>query len=702
MRAGQPFATRYPLIEVEGSYGNLMESGNYAAPRYTSSRLSQLSNLLFEDIDKQTIQEWYSNYDDTEKYPAVLPTKGYYNIVNGNFGLGVGAASSIPAFNLKEVNNALITLLWNPDCNFEDIYCAPDYPTGGILLNEKEVKESLKNGKGKSCKLRSVVEYNEKEKCLVVTEIPYSVYTNTICGELEKILESEENPGIDRFNDLTGATPLIKIYLSKKANPSKVLKYLYKNTSLQYHYGINMTMLEDGRYPKVFTWKEALQSYLTHEISVYTKGFQFDLNKIKNRIHIIDGLLKAISILDSVIALIKSASDSKDASKGLQENFGFSEKQAKAILEIKLARLAKLEINKLEKEKQGLEKEKDRIENILQDETLLKKEIERDLRTTADKFGDSRRTQILDIENDEEDTVELKNLIVNLTNKNNLISKETSNLYIQKRGGKGERFKLDKDEYIISTSSITTYDNLLFFSEKGKYYSCKAQEIPINVKIPIETFLNIEGKESFCSIIGFNKDHLDKEIILCTKKGLLKKSLIKEYITNRKGGILSISLEEDDTVRAAIVCGHEPLGILTKKGKFLKCNTDNIRPQGRVTKGVIGISLENDEVASVKAIPPITDYIVTISKRGIGKKVPNNELPIINRGGKGKKIQKLRENDSMVDFLSIQKDETLTVVSGKTQLVIREDEISELGLSTFGNKIISLSENNEVIALLEN
>ena len=702
MRAGQPFSMRYPLIEVEGSYGNLMESGNWAAPRYTSSRLSQLSNLLFENIDKNTIDDWRDNYDDTEQYPSVLPSKGFYNIVNGTMGIGIGASSSIPAFNLKEVNNALITLLWNPDCNFEDIYCAPDYSTGGILLNEKEVKESLKNGKGKSCKLRSVVEYNEKEKCLVVTEIPYSVYTNTICGELEKILESEENPGIDRFNDLTGATPLIKIYLSKKANPSKVLKYLYKNTSLQYHYGINMTMLEDGRYPKVFTWKEALQSYLTHEVSVYTKGFQFDLNKIKNRIHIIDGLLKAISILDDVIALIKSATDSKDASKRLQENFGFSEKQAKAILEIKLARLAKLEVNKLEKEKQDLEKEKDRIENILQDETLLKKEIERDLKTTADKFGDSRRTQILDIESDEEDTVELKNLIVSLTNKNNLISKETSNLYIQKRGGKGERFKLDKDEYIISTSSITTHDNLLFFSEKGKYYSCKAQEIPINVKIPIETFLNIEGKESFCSIIGFNKDYLDKEIILCTTKGLLKKSSIKEYITNRKKGILSISLEENDTVRAAIVCGHEPLGILTKKGKFLKCNTDSIRSQGRVTKGVIGISLENDEVASVKAIPPITDYIVTISKRGIGKKVPNNELPTINRGGKGKKIQKLRENDSMVDFLSIQKDETLTVVSGKTQLVIREDEISELGLSTFGNKIIGLSENNEVIALLEN
>lgn len=351
MRAGQPFAMRYPLVEVEGSYGNLMESGNWAAPRYTASRLSDISNYLFEDIVKDTINEWRDNYDDTEQYPAVLPSKGFYNIVNGTMGIGIGMSSSIPQFNLRELNEALIKLLWNPDCSFEDIYCAPDFATGGILLNEEEVKESLKNGNGKSCKLRSVISYDNKERCLIVTEIPYSVYTNTICGELEKILESEENPGIDRFNDLTGSTPLIKIYLSRRANPDKVLKYLYKNTSLQYYYGINMTMLENGRYPKVFTWKEALQSYLNHEMSVYRQGFIFDLNKIKNRIHIIEGLLKAISILDEVIALIKGAADTRSASLGLQKIFGFSEEQAKAILDIKLARLAKLEINKLEKEK---------------------------------------------------------------------------------------------------------------------------------------------------------------------------------------------------------------------------------------------------------------------------------------------------------------------------------------------------------------
>ena len=241
MRAGQSFALRYPLTDIKGNAGSLIESGNYAAPRYTESRLSKLSGVLFEDIDKDTITEWRDSYDNTKQYPGVLPSKGFYNLCNGTQGIATGIASSIPQFNLNELNRALINLIQNPNCDFDDIYCAPDFATGAILLNANEVKESLRAGNGPACKLRSVVEFDSGERCFVVKEIPYSVYTNTICGQLEKIIESEENPGVERFNDLTGKTPLIKIYLSKKANPDKVLKYLYKNTSLQYYYGINLT-----------------------------------------------------------------------------------------------------------------------------------------------------------------------------------------------------------------------------------------------------------------------------------------------------------------------------------------------------------------------------------------------------------------------------------------------------------------------------
>ena len=233
MRAGQPFAMRYPLVEVKGNAGSLIESGNWAASRYTESRLSKVSNILFTDIDKDTIAEWRDSYDNTKQYPAVLPTKGYYNICNGTMGIGIGMASSVPQYNLREMNEKLEYLLLHPDCEFEDIYIAPDFATGAILLNENDVKNSMKKGNGFACKLRSVVEYDKKDNCFVVTEIPYGVYTNTICGELEDIINGEENPGVDRFNDLTGKTPLIKIYLTKKANPDRVLKYLYKNLRCQ-------------------------------------------------------------------------------------------------------------------------------------------------------------------------------------------------------------------------------------------------------------------------------------------------------------------------------------------------------------------------------------------------------------------------------------------------------------------------------------
>lgn len=701
MRAGQPFAMRYPLVEVEGSYGNLMESGNYAAPRYTASRLSLLSDYLFNDIDKQTIQEWYDNYDDTEKYPAVLPTKGYYNIVNGNFGLGVGAASSIPQFNLRELNEALIKLLWNPDCSFEDIYCAPDFATGGILLNEEEVKESLKNGNGKSCKLRSVISYDNKERCLIVTEIPYSVYTNTICGELEKILESEENPGIDRFNDLTGSTPLIKIYLSRRANPDKVLKYLYKNTSLQYYYGINMTMLENGRYPKVFTWKEALQSYLNHEMSVYRQGFIFDLNKIKNRIHIIEGLLKAISILDEVIALIKGAADTRSASLGLQKIFGFSEEQAKAILDIKLARLAKLEINKLEKEKNDLEKERDRIENILHNEELLKKEIEKGLQETAKKFGDGRRTKILNIENQEDEPTEIRSLLINLTNQNNIFVSEISSLYSQRRGGVGNKFKLNDGEYVISTLSAESSDTVLFFSQVGNFYHYQAGAIPLEEKIPVETLFMIKSYEKIRAITSFNPKNSKKNIIFFTKNGMMKKSLLSEYNIKRAGGMRAIDLAQNDELCSIIFVDDEKVGILTEKGQFLICETNDVRPVGRITKGVKGIKLnEGDSVVSAKVITGNTKQIISVTKSGYIKRTPLSEFNVTGRYTKGGKLQKFKdESDWLVDFLPVETEKEVIIVSTGASIKVKIEDIALLGKNAQGSQSLKMKEKDYIVGL---
>ena len=315
--------------------------------------------------------------------------------------------------------------------------------------------------------MRATGSYDSKERCLIVTEVPYSVYTNTICAQLHEIIESEENPGIERYNDLTKLTPCLKIYLKKSANPDVVLKYLYKNTSLEYHYSINLTVLENGRFPRVMTWRELLQSYIDHQIVVYTRGYEFDLGKIMKRLHIIEGLLLAIDSIDEVVKIIKSAKDTKEASTKLQSYLSIDEVQAKAILDIKLARLAHLEVTKLQGEQKDLLTEKARIEEILNNSDLLKKEIEKDLRAVATKFGDSRRTKILNLNETENEAIEEKKLLVSFTNQGNLFVQESSTLYTQKRGGVGTKFKLNTKEFIIDTLSTNTTNEIFFFTANG-------------------------------------------------------------------------------------------------------------------------------------------------------------------------------------------------------------------------------------------
>ena len=701
MRAGQPFAMRYPLIEVEGSFGNLMESGNWAAPRYTSARLSELANYLFADIDKDTIKEWRDNYDDTEQYPAVLSTKGFYNIVNGSMGIGIGMSSSIPQFNLREVNEALIKLLWNPDIDFEEIYCAPDFATGALLLNESAVKDSLKNGNGFACKLRSVVEFDSKERCFVVKEIPYSVYTNTICGELEKILEAEDNPGIDRFNDLTNSTPLIKIYLTRSANPDRVLKYLYKNTSLQYHYSINMTMLENGRYPKVFGWKEALQSHLDHEELVYRRGFEFDLTKIKARIHIIEGLLKAYDAIDEVVQTIKTSASSAAANEALRKLLGIDEVQAKAILDLKLSKLSKLDINKLCNEKNDLEKEKERIEAILSDITLLKKEIENGLREVAKRFGDERRTKIMNIASDEDEPVEIKALSVSLTNKNNLIVNETSSLYTQKRGGVGSKFKLEPDEYVMTSTTCQNIDTILFFTVQGNVYSYVAGALPVGEKTTIESLFMIEQAERTCAMTALSKNCNEKYIIFITKNGMLKKSELSEYNMKRgKSGIKALTLDTNDEIASVLFTNEEKIGISTEEGNFLICETKDVRPIGRVAKGVKGIKLnDGDAVASAKMMSAAVKEIVSVSREGKIKRTSIDEFTTQGRATKGSKLQKLVDKDYLADFLPITNEKEITIITTSSQIKLSISDIGLLSKNTCGAQSIKKKDKDNIICL---
>ena len=700
MRAAQPFAYRYPLVETEGSYGTLMSANSYAAPRYTSSRLSELADYLFADLDKDTIDEWRDNYDDTEKYPMVLPCKGFFPIVNGNFGLGVGMSSSIPQYNLKEVNEALIKLLWDPDISFEEIYVAPDFATGAILLNADDVKESHRTGRGSACKLRSVVSFDPKERCLIVTEIPYMVYTNTICEELESIVNGEENPGIDRFNDLTGEKPLIKIYLSKNANPDKVLRYLFKNTSLQSYYGVNFTILENGRYPKVFNWKQLLQAHLDHERTVYIRGFNFDLKKINTRLHIIEGLLRAISIIDEVIQTIKQSQDSKSANRALQSLLNIDENQAKAILDIKLSKLAHLEITKLENEQSTLIKEKSRIEAIINDDVLLKKEIEKGLREVAAKFGDKRRTKILNISKEEEEPTEIRTLQVSLTNKNRVYTMESSTLYTQKKGTVGKKIKLDKGEYIMSTCLIQTNEEILFFTQEGNYYHCPASKL-VNDEIIHISNLFLFGEEQFCNLCGVNKKNAKPFILFVTKNGILKKSNLSEYNIKRSGSAKALARDEGDEIVSVLFVNSEKIGLLSAGGNFLITTTSDIRPIGRTTKGIKGMKLnDEDYVISAHIIPEDTISIMSISGEGNAKQTKISEFVTQGKNTKGARLQKVMSEDWMADFKPIVNETEVSIASTSSTLKIKVNEVATLSRGTQGSRAIKMGVKDNAIVII--
>lgn len=392
IRSAKPFAMRYPLYEAQGSVGTLMDADSHAAPRYVEGRISELGTLFFKNIDKEVVSDWRENYDNTEYYPGLLPSLGFWNICNGTSGIGTGLASSVPQFNIKDMNTALIDMLWGREFKIP----LPDFATGGILLNSSEVEKSLREGSGAACKLRARIIYNDKERMFVVKELPYATYTNTICKELESLM-SEENSGIESFNDATGMEPDIEIRISKKAKPEDVLTLLFAKTSLQNTFGINLTMLENGRRPRLYTLPEAMRAHLDHEILTYTRAFEYDKKKAEERIHILDGYILACEDIDEVIRVIKTSKTKEEAAVNLTKSFNLDMIQANAILKLTLARIAALEVEKFVKEREELLKEVERIIAILSDSSLLFREIESGLRAVITKFGDKRRTELLDI-----------------------------------------------------------------------------------------------------------------------------------------------------------------------------------------------------------------------------------------------------------------------------------------------------------------
>lgn len=708
MRAGQPFAMRYPLIDVEGSYGTLLSSGSWAAPRYTASRLSEMSEFLFGGIKKNTIEEWRDNYDNTEKYPAVLPSVGFYNIVNGTMGIGIGASSSIPPTNLREVNSAIIKLIQDENVSDKDILCLPDFPTGGILLNKDEVTEALLKGQGKSCRIRSVINYDEKDNCLVVVELPYALYTNTICGELESILENENNKLIERFNDLTGKEPLIKIYLKKGANPKKALDFLYKNTSLESYFSINLTMLDNGRFPRVFSWREALLNYITHIRTCKRRELQFDLDKALARENILNGLLIASASIDEVVSIIRASDSPAQASANLISRFNFNEEQTKAILAMKLSSLTKIDAIKLNDELAETKEKIECLNDILGNPQKLDAELIKILREVADKFGDERRTKIMNVveeEENEQEQIEEKDVAVMLFSNNSIRMVAQNDILGAKKGRKGKNLPIPKNVKLVDTLYTTNLSSIYAITQAGKLYSTSLSHLSENEDFSLYE-LGIDGEDKIVKVFSTMNFDFNKYLCFFTKQGMIKKTLMSEYSARARKGTQAIKLKPGDEVIECLFLPNDKGEIITASsgGCVVRFAHEDIAPTGRVAIGVKGMKLENEEIlVSACYIDDVQKYkgVLTLSSKGKGKITSLNEFSCTNRTAKGVIAQKL-DNDERLNMICLVKEEedNFNLLTDNTVVSLSSADIPIQGRATSGNKLIDLKDKNVKVKVL--
>lgn len=712
IRMGKPFAMRYPLEAVQGSYGNQMENDNEAAARYVEMKLSELGTHLFNSIEKNVIEEedWRENYDGTESYPAVLPSIGFYNLVQGSTGIGVALASSIPQFNLREMNSALIKLLWDKNVPFEEIYCAPDFCTGATIINGEEIKESIKNGVGSSIKLRAKIENDYQNNQLIVTELPYGVYTNTICKQLTEAMEENPNCGIVKFLDLTGTQPLIKITLEKGANFAKVKEFLYKNTALQSYFSVNMVMLKDGKIPQIFGLKEAMMEYLEHSKKVLRNQIKFDLEKAKARLEIVEGYLKALSIIDEIVALIKAQSSSAAACVALMNTYGFSERQAKAILDLKLNRLVNMEIAKIQEEKRTLESKIEHYNLLLTNEKEFLTVIENNLQEVSKKYGDDRRT-IIDNVSEEAPIVEEKAIIAYISKRGAIIAREIGELSTQKRNTVGSKIKFaDKNDYIWKTIAGKNTEQVLIFTNLGKSYSLQLSDIPLNEETYINQLLTLKNDEYVTNILSYDNAKSYKYVIFATKNGTVKKTEMKEYLGgSKKSGLIALKVREDDELISTqlIENDNDRVFLATRNGNCLLIEQNDFSATGRNTIGVKGINLsDGDELITMQIVTDNTLEVVSITAKGYGKRTLIKEFSLANRATKGNLVCKYKEDDDYLAsaLLITQRDRTLIVNSKLSSLRMDINSIPVQSRATIGVQLIKMTANNLVknAILLEN
>lgn len=575
-RMAAPYSMRYLLNNFHGNYGTLSEGGHPAAMRYTEMRLSEIStDYLFAGLNKNAIEVWRDNFDETDKSPSCLPSVGYYNICNGSIGLGIGVSSSIPQFNLKEVNQAIIKLMRNPQVAFEEIYCPPDFATGGIITNAAEVMESLRVGQGKSCRIRSVIEYDAKKHELLVKQLPYSVFSSTIKEQIKKLLVEQPDYGIIEIFDNSGETAEMELTLAKDAVPSVVIQKLYHDTSLESWFGINMIMLDQGRFPKVFGWREACQAYIDHIRICKRRELEFDVGALNARNHILDGLLIALASIEDVIATIKNSENASAAKANLIKEYGLTEIQAQAILDLKLQRLAHMEAMKIEKELNENRAKLEELNNILATPVLLDDILVQILEDVAKKYGDARRTKIINVLAEEE--VEEPEIPVMLRIKDGKIMPTSKKL-------SGE---------IIST---TNKETLIAFTSSNHMFKAAVKDIPTN-GIPVNNLFKTTG---ILAVNTLSNLKAGTTIYSLTSNGYIKKTNTKDYSWPPRTNVALFKMSDGDTIKGISFNELTTVKVITDFGERIVDFT-KVR---ETTKSALGTRIfgrqENNHIKQIK------------------------------------------------------------------------------------------------------
>ena len=712
VRLAQDFATRYPLVEGQGNFGSVDGDGA-AAMRYTEARMSKMNMQMLADIDKETV-DFAPNFDETLMQPCVLPSRFPNLLVNGSSGIAVGMATNIPPHNLGEVIDGVVKLIDKPDATSQELMeCikGPDFPTGGLILGRRGIYDTYTTGRGRIIvRAKTDIEPmpNNRQR-IVVTEIPYMVNKAALVAKIAELVHDKRLDGISDIRDESDREGMrIVIELKRDVNAAVVLNYLYKHTQMQDVFGAIMLALVDGE-PKVLTLREMLYYYLEHQKDVITRRTRYDLDKAEARAHILEGLLIALDNIDEIVRIIRGSANTGEAKVQLMERFALSDKQAQAILDMRLARLTGLERERLQEEYAELEKTIAYLRAVLADEKLVLGIIREEILAIKEKYADERRTEItaMDGEIDPEDLIQEDSVVVTLTHFGYVKRIPRTTYRSQNRGGKGVMGMTTREEDYAERLLVTsTHAEIMFFTNKGRVYSLKGYEIPEAGRTArgtaIVNLLQLDGGEKVTAMIPLPKEREEGYLVMATRNGLIKKTGSDEFANLRKMGLIAIALREDDElIGVELTQGDSELMLATRMGQAIRFSESDVRPMGRNSMGVRSIDLsEGDEVIDVAKVEE-GKQVLAITQNGYGKRTDISEFRAQSRGGKGILAMRLTEKTGLMaaQLLVSEHEDVMLITDNGTIIRMPVDDISVIGRVSQGVRVMRVEDEGRIVGV---